>query len=619
MCGIAGFLDTSGRKRAEQDILSAMLKTLLHRGPDDEGFWVEGACAMGTRRLSILDKDGSNQPLFNEERDLVLVGNGEIFNYIELQQELVGRGHRLSTRGDLETILHLYEDHGPGFVHHVEGQFSVAIYDRKQNKLSLFRDRFGITPLFYAEFDGNLIFASEIKAILRHPACTRRVDLMGLDQIVCFPGLISPRTMFAGINSLRPGHWLEVQGSKLTEHEYWDLEFPAKEFCYNDIEVDEEAEEFLRRFDHAVAVRMRSDRPVGVYLSGGLDSSLVASAMRANQPSGRMMSFSIVFPESRAIDERRFQRLMVQKLDLDHVEVPFLDAQISENLSRMVWHAECPVKETYNTCSMALAKAASGSSVPVVLGGEGADELFGGYPGYRFDSISGLSSQVLDPTESLARERIWGDSSVRYERAYHEFGLWRRRLFSDRILSEFEFVDSLSNPPIRVDRLTGRHPIHQRSYIDCKVRMADHLLGDHGDRMAMAYSVEGRYPFLDRRVVEFVRYLAPDKKVRGLDEKILLKEAAKGRVPDQIVRREKFGFRSPGSAALMKMPNSQFADLLDPAKVERQGYLNPRLINELAVKAREPGGRVNPHAEDDLLLIALTFGMFLDLFKIPDL
>jgi asparagine synthase (glutamine-hydrolysing) len=621
MCGIAGFLDLNSRERDARGVLSAMLTSLVHRGPDGQGMLVRGSLAMGARRLSIVDVQGSDQPLLNEDKTLALVGNGEIFNYVELRQELKSRGHVFSTEGDLEVILHLFEESGPDFVKRVNGQFSIALYDFQKNELHLFRDHFGITPLFYTANAHGIVFASEIKAILCHPGVTRAVDLSGLDQVICFPGLVSPRTMFKGIHSLRPGHRLQVCGASVTEREFWDLDYPLADSHHQNSDEGELAREFLSVFDRAVELRMRADRPVGVYLSGGLDSSFVAASMRANQPSAKIHAFSIVFPESRSIDERRFQREMVQLLGLEHVEVPFRDADIGGLLSDMVWHAECPVKESYNTCSMALAKAARGLDVPVVLGGEGADELLAGYPGYRFDSVALRAGKMetLGAEEARARGILWGDPFVRYERMYHTFGQWRRSFFSRAVLEEFEQVDVLREPPLRVDRLQGRHPINQRSYIDCKLRMTDHLLGDHGDRMAMAKSVEARFPFLDPAVFEFVRTLPPNYKVNGLDEKVLLKRAAEGRVPRSILRREKFGFRSPGSPVLLKNSPAMVDELLDSGRLRAQGYLNVEMIEELKNKHRSSGAQFNPHAEDDLLLIALTFGLFLELFKMPTL
>jgi asparagine synthase (glutamine-hydrolysing) len=579
---------------------------------------VHGPVAMGTRRLSILDVAGSNQPLVNEAGTLWLVGNGEIFNYVELREMLLARGHRFATQGDLETLLHLFEEYGPDFVHHVNGQFSVALFDARTNELHLFRDHFGITPLFYVRTPRALVFGSEVKAILCHPAVSRAVDLAGLDQIVCFPGLVSPRTMFTGIRALPPGHRLYARDGMISEHEYWDLDYPSEDIRQQT--PQECAPQFLRLFDRAVELRMRSERDVGVYLSGGLDSSFVAASMRMNRPAGKIRAFSIVFPESRAIDEARYQRLMARHLELEHIEVEFRDCDIARHLQQMIWHAECPVKETYNTCAMALAGAARDNGVPVVLGGEGADELLAGYPGYRFDSLALQTGkpEALDPAEAAARRVLWGSESVRYERKYHPFGQWRRQLFSAQVLDAFAKIDALSCPPVNTERLNGRHPIHQRSYLDCKMRLTDHLLGDHGDRMAMSQSVEARFPFLDPQLVDFVRGLSPDLKVKGLEEKILLRHAAATRVPAQILRREKFGFRSPGSPCLFGTARSLIEEVLHPDRVRRQGYLNVDTVEELK-RRQATAGQFNPHAEDDLLLIALTFGMFVEQFSMPAL
>ncbi|KQV45141.1 hypothetical protein ASC93_00890 [Massilia sp. Root335] len=230
-----------------------------------------------------------------------------------------------------------------------------------------------------------------------------------------------------------------------------------------------------------------------------------------------------------------------------------------------------------------------------------------------------LAAELIDENEAKARSRLWGHSAVRYERRYHEFGRWRRRFYSDAVLNEFDKIDCLATPPLRADRLDRRHQVHQRSYIDIKLRLADHLLGDHGDRMGMANSVEGRFPFLDKHMVAFARSISPDLKVNGLDEKVIVKLAASRRIPQEVVRREKFGFRAPGSPSLLKVVNPYIEELLDSRRIEKQGYFNAAEINKLVEDTRKNGSKFNPHAQDDLLLIAITFGVFLDVFNMPDL
>ncbi|MCP1462305.1 asparagine synthase (glutamine-hydrolyzing) [Pseudomonas sp. S3E17] len=596
-----------------------MLDKIWHRGPDGTGTYINGPVAMGMRRLSIIDAQGSAQPLFNESGDIILVGNGEIFNYRELRQQLQARGHCFKTEGDLEVVVHLYEEMGTSFVHQLNGQFSLALFDKRTQALHIVRDHFGITPVHYGVFDGVLVFASEIKAMLCHPAVPRRVDLAGLDQILCFPGLTSPRSMFKGISALPPGHCLSVTNQKVTATRYWDLNYPADGVAENVMTEDEAVEEFSYRFKNAVALRLRADTPVGVYLSGGLDSSIVAAVMRELQPDRSIPSFSITFPDSTLIDERKYQRLVAQTLKFDHHEIAFSREQIASRLRDSVWHSECPIKETYNTCTMALAEAARASGVPVVLGGEGADELLGGYPGYRFDQFAASNPSMASPEEQVANQRLWGAPDIRYERQYGQFSQWRRNLFSADALHELGEQGCLGAPILDIEQLKGRHRLHQRSYIDVKARLGDHLLGDHGDRMNMAYSIEGRYPFLDRSLCDFLIKVPPSLKLRGLEEKYLLKQAAKGLVPERILNREKFGFRAPGSPYLLSLNEPWIEELLAPETLKRQGYLNVEWITRMIDDSRKTGRTLNPHIEDDAVLLALTFGIFLDLFDMPNL
>lgn len=619
MCGIAGFIDLSGREPADPQVLAAMLERLVHRGPDGFGTFVEGGVALGMRRLSIIDPDGSGQPLRNRRGDIVLFGNGEVFNYRELRQQLQARGRRFLTDGDLEVILHLYEEMGMDFVHHLNGQFSIALFDKRTQQLHIVRDQFGITPVHYGVFGDVLVFASEIKAMLCHPAVPRRVDLVGLDQIICYPGLVSPRTLFQGISALPPGHRLEVSSGKATSYRYWDLDYPPEHDGHDAMSEHEAVEEFSYRLGQAVALRLRADTPVGIYLSGGLDSSLVAALMRAAQPDRDIASFSITFPDMSLIDERKYQRMVATSLNFNHCEIAFSRDQIASRLRTSVWHAECPVKETYNTCTLAMAEAARANGVPVILGGEGADELLGGYPGYRFDAFAASERTPPDPLEEAANVRLWGASGIRYERQYGRFAQWRRQFFSPDALEHLGEHGCLASPIVDTERLARRHRLHQRSVIDVKARLGDHLLGDHGDRMNMACSIEGRYPFLDRQLCEFLLKVPPNLKLRGLEEKYLLKQAAKGLVPTRIVNREKFGFRAPGSPYLLSLNEPWIQDILAPDTLRRQGYVNVEWINGMMSANRQTERALNPHLEDDLALLALTFGILLDAFDLPAL
>ncbi|WP_339434577.1 asparagine synthase (glutamine-hydrolyzing) [Pseudomonas orientalis] len=620
MCGIAGFMDLSGQASAAPSVLNSMLRALIHRGPDSQGTLVEGSRAIGMRRLAIIDPQGSEQPLFNEDRSLALVGNGEIYNYIELRERLKARGHIFRTHGDMEVVLHLFEEYGADMTDHLNGQFSLALLERQSGRLWLFRDHMGITPLHYALFGNTFVFASEIKAILQHPAASRAIDPIGLDQALCFPGLVSPRTLFSGVRSLPAGHRLLVDGTAITQAVFWDMEYPMQGDASAFTDETAAVEQFLGLFDAAVKRRLRADVPVGLYLSGGLDSSFLGASIKTVAPDHELTTFSVVFPENRAINERIFQTLMVRQLDSHHIEIPFEPARIADHLHEMVWHSECPVKETYNTCTMVMSAAARAHGIPVVLGGEGADELLAGYPGYRFDAFNQQrGTEVLSQEEAFARERLWGSSAVRYERQYGDYRGFRRRFLSRDLEQHLLAEDCLSSPVIDVSKVLGRHPVNQRSYLDIKLRLADHLLGDHGDRMNMMSSIEGRFPFLDREVVDFLRQLPPHFKLKAMDEKYLLKLAAAGRVPNAIIRREKFGFRAPGSSYLLAQNKEWIYDTLSPERIAREGFFDPAAIAaELQRLQHAPIG-ANPHADDDIVLFALTFSILLEKFDIKQI
>src|SRR4028119_815396 len=385
MCGIAGYMDLRGDGRIESEKLAAMTSMLTHRGPDAEGYHVESNIGLGFRRLRIVDLATGDQPLYNEDRSLALICKGEIFNEPDLRRELSRKGHVFRSRSDVEVILHLYEEHGEQLLGRLNGQFAFALYDVRRRRLRRAPDPFGVNPLSFATVDGLLLFASEIKALLRHPAVPRRIDLVGLDQILSLPGPVSPRTLFKGIESLKSGHYLLVEDGCTTLREYWDLDYPD-EGVGSDLSEECHVEALAEALRTSVRRRLRADVPVGVFLSGGLDSSLIAALAMETSPEAAGRSFSVAFHDPE-IDEARFRRLMARRLGTRHHEI-LVDAEaIAARLRDMVYYCECPVKETYNTCSLALAESVRAAGVTVVLAGEGSDELFGGYPGYRFDAL----------------------------------------------------------------------------------------------------------------------------------------------------------------------------------------------------------------------------------------
>jgi asparagine synthase (glutamine-hydrolysing) len=625
MCGIAGCLDLRSAGRVDGETVRAMTELLVHRGPDSSGYHLEPNLGLGIRRLEIIDLETGDQPIANEDGSVVMVCNGEIFNYRELTAELRARGHAFRTRTDVEVLVHLYEECGSDLVHRLNGQFAFAIYDRRRRLLLLARDHFGINPLFYARCDGLLLFGSEIKAILRHPAAERQLDLVGLDQVLSLPGLVSPRTMFRGVCSLESGHLLVAREGEVAVREYWDLDYPrlAEGAAADGSGGSAAVEPFLDRlaevFERSVARRLQADVPVGLLVSGGLDSAVVAAIATRLLPGVERHSFSIAFDDPE-IDETRYQRLVTAALGCRHHEITTDAEAIAGRVRRMVRHCECPVKETFNTCSMALAATARQAGIKVVLAGQGADELFGGYPGYRFDAAGARADTGADAVETALeeelRERLWGDRRLFYEKDQIAFRDTKLAFYSAAVAERFAAIDCLERPLVDTQRLRGRHVFHQRSYLDFKLRLADHLLSDHGDRMVMAHSVEARYPFLDLELVDLVRQIPPHLKINGFTEKHLVRRMAEGVVPQPIVVREKFGFRAPGSPLLLQQGCEWAEDLLSYEAVRRRGIFNPDVVERLRKQYSRPGFRLHPHLETDLVLVALTVELLCEQFAI---
>jgi asparagine synthase (glutamine-hydrolysing) len=619
MCGITGYVTPRDPVPGDPSVLERMTNTLVHRGPDSGGMFLDAGVALGFRRLSIIDLEGGQQPLRNEDETLVLLCNGEIYNYRALRHELLQRGHRFRTGTDVEVILHLYEELGTACVGRLNGQFAFALYDTTRRSLFLARDHFGVCPLYYADVNGTFVFGSEIKAILEHPAVDRAVDLTGLDQVMSFPGLISPRTMYKGVSSVKSGHYLTVDAGGVRDYEYWDLSYPVD----GEVSYDKPEQYYVERLSEllyqSVRYRLQADVPVGFYLSGGLDSSLIGAVIQAEAPTVTRHSFSIAFEEAR-ICESKYRQLMRSRLQSTHHEIVFGWSEIASRMQRMIYHAECPVKESYNSCSLALSEAARTNGVPVVLTGEGADELFAGYVGYRFDRLGQArapQSPLLALLEEELREQLWGDKNVFYDIDQYSHRDVKCGLYSAALRDGFESFECLAEPLVNTDRVRGRHPVHQRSYLDFKLRLADHLVADHGDRMALANSVEARYPFLDIALVEFSREIPPDLKLRGFTEKYILRRVADRLVPSEILNREKFVFHAPGAPYLLQHGVEWVHDLLSYDRIRRQGYFDPDAVERLKTRYAQPGFALNLPFETDELIVVMTFGLLLSTFDLP--
>jgi asparagine synthase (glutamine-hydrolysing) len=615
MCGIVGIIDRSGGTRICPRTVEQMVAAIRHRGPDGTRIEMHGQVAFGLARLSIIDLAGGMQPMWNERRTVLSVCNGEIFNYRELREQLTLQGVRFRTDSDTEVIPFLYERYGPHFVDHLDGQYSIAIYDLESGTLVLTRDPFGITPLFYAEADGFFLFASEIKALLVHPSMKREVNLLGLDQTFMLPGLVSPVTMFKGVSSVRPGCQLLVEPERTAQsRQYWDVSFdtdPSTQL--NEDAAIEALDNALRT---AVTHRLIADVPIGVYLSGGLDSTLIAALVVEQAPSRTFDAFGAIVAEG-AYSEARYQRQAARAVGAHLRSVLVEREDIARELPNVIRSTECPLRESFDVAALMLSRRTSQAGVKVVLAGQGADELFGGYVGYRFDAFQQHAAPSNATSEEIEiRRRMWGDDGFVYEHDY--FNLRRRvdALYTPGVRDER--TDAIATPSISLDKLRGLDPLQRRTYADLKLRLADHLLGDHGDRMTFAHGVEARYPFLSRQVIDVARRLPAHLKVRKLREKFILREVARSRVPHEIIEREKFGFAAPGADFLIQNDSSAYiAELLSEKRLHRDGYFDPRAVADLVASYRQSGFRLRIPFEVDLLFVVITFGIFLDQFDMP--
>lgn len=623
MCGIVGIFDKKLKYPFNQKLLTEMAETLVHRGPDDDGYYIDknNGVGFGFRRLSIIDLNGGQQPIFNEDKTKILVCNGEIYNYRELKLDLEKRGHKFRSCCDIEVIVHLYEEYGMEFLNMLNGQYAFAIYDTNKNTIILARDHVGIAPLFYTYQNDILVFGSEIKAILKYPLIKKKVNLTGLDQIFSFPGMVSPTTMFEKINSLKPGHYLSVSNKGLKIKEYWDLNYPINgEISYkkDDNYYKEGLREELRK---AVKYRLNADVPIGCYLSGGIDSSYIGGLMHEILPNKELKSFSINFNDQ-FISEVQYQRLMASKLNSSHHEFLFDWENISNQLRKAVYHSESPLKETYNTCSLALSQMVKENGIKVVLTGEGADELFAGYVGYRFDkqrTSDVLGGNSMDNMiEQEIRNQLWGDPNFKYEKDFYSFNEIKEAIYAKELYNSFELFNAVKEGIVDKSKLVLRDPVHKRSYIDFKLRISDHLVADHGDRVAYANSIEARYPFIDVNVIEFAKKIPPELKIKNMEEKYILKKAAGNILPSEIINREKFSFVAPGSPYLVKRNIEWVNDILSYDTIKRQGYFNPDTIERLKKIYTNDNFSINQTFESDLLMIVLTFGIFLEEFDMPN-
>lgn len=613
MCGIAGFYGTPDTPVPRALILRRMIGAIDHRGPDARGVFDDDRAALGHVRLSIIDLATGAQPMPNGDRTLWVTFNGEIFNYVELRQGLVSRGHSFRSASDTEVILHLYEEMGPDCVNVLNGDFAFALWDSRQNLLLLARDRMGVRPLFYAARNGCLFFASEVKALLQVPGIRAELDPIALDQIFTFWFPLAPRTSFKDVLELPPAHLLIARPDRITVRRYWRLQYPeaGDDNALNGNGEEAIGEELRELLLDATRIRLRADVPVGAYLSGGLDSSIIAAMSNELAPA-RLQTFSMTFG-SAEFDESDYQQEMVRALEATHVSVACGDAEIGQLFPTVIRHGEQPILRTAPAPLLALSDAVHRSGFKVVLTGEGADEIFAGYDIFKEAKIRRFCARQ---PQSRSRPRLFKllypylpglqGQSQKYLEAFFGIGLAEtsdpvyshlprfrntaaaKIFFSDALLGSIRGYDAVAelreSLPPEFDRW---HPLSQAQYLETAHLLPGYILSSQGDRVAMAHAVECRFPFLDHRVVEFAARIPPKFKIRGLRDKHILRESARTLLPRAINNRAKQPYRSPDSLSFLGANQPDYVDAcLSASELAANGWFDSPAVGKLVRKCR---------------------------------
>ncbi|MGA1869980.1 MAG: asparagine synthase (glutamine-hydrolyzing) [bacterium] len=607
MCGICGFSKSDPNPEKAQQIICAMCDTMIPRGPDDFGYYQDTDMILGMRRLSIIDLMTGHQPLVNEDKTITLVCNGEIYNFKELKKNLIKKGHRFSTQSDSEVIIHLYEEEGIECVHRLNGMFGVALWDSKGKKLFLARDRLGIKPLHFMQCsDGTFVFASEIKALLKFPGWQHTINPVALNYYLTYETVPAPYTIFSHVFKLSPGHLLTFQDKKIAISQYWDLNYQKEEnYTINESEAQER---FLHLFSRSVDHRMMSDVPLGTFLSGGIDSSMVSAFAQSHKPDS-IDSFNIGFYE-KSFDESGYARNVASHLTttnpvrVNHHEDIFTTDQLLAVLPKIVEfmdepHADPSLLPTYLLCKFAR------QHVTVALSGDGGDELFAGYPTYQAHAMARyylrlpkmLRHYIIEPCiqhlpvsdknfslDFIAKRFISNIESPAPMRHLIWMGALppeqKIRLYSSDMQSIMAGLDTFVPVKKYLDTARVTNPLDALLYLDMKIYLQDDLLVKV-DRTSMATSLEVRVPFLDHTLVDFVTRLPTDLKLKRLTSKYLLKKSAQAFLPRSIINRKKKGFGIPISQWIKGELHDLFHDMLSPEKIKREGIFDSEFIASL--------------------------------------
>ncbi|MBV8097989.1 MAG: asparagine synthase (glutamine-hydrolyzing) [Verrucomicrobia bacterium] len=646
MCGIAGIIDLAGGRTLGDDVIHRMTQAIIHRGPDEEGYFQRPGLALGSRRLSIVGLADGQQPVTNEDRTVFVVFNGEFFDFPERRAELKSRGHRLVTHCDTEIIPHYWEDDQERMFEHLRGQFAFALWDDRRRCLVLGRDRFGIAPLYWTKQGDWLLFASEIKALLASGMVPAEPDLRGIDHIFTFSALPGPTTCFRGVKLLQAGHYLMIRpgdqsgtAPKVKERAYWKMDFPDR----GEEDRGENAKALVDRFENlllnAVEERLRADVPVGSYLSGGVDSSVIAAlACHVKGPAINTYTVRVDAPD---MDELDAANLVARHIGTKPPIVQnFRTEDVLNTYPHLIHSAEAPVIDTSCAALLQLAGRVHSSNQKVVLTGEGADEWLIGYPWYKaakilnfLDVIPGIplsdvfrrgylgwhhvpqysASFRREVEDSLGGPNAWID-------AYGLLGISKLRFYAPPLREVLRKHNAWADLKIPLDRAKRWHPLNRGVWVAARVTLAGHLLQAKGDRVAMNSSVEVRYPFLDEEVFSFLASLDPRWKLRGFRDKHLLRLLAKRWVPPSVYRRQKQIFRAPLDSFHIEPEPPFVGQLMSEESLRRTGYFDVEQVRHWrhAFRQLRPDSLERLSVEMGLVAVVAT-QLWHHLFIKPDL
>jgi asparagine synthase (glutamine-hydrolysing) len=634
MCGIAGIIDYNSNEDYTP-LLSRMLGSIRHRGPDSFGIYSDRFANLASTRLSIIDLSTGDQPIHNEDKTVWVVLNGEIFNYPELRKELQNKGHEFYTATDTEVLVHLYEEYGYDFLNMLNGQYALAIWDYKKESLLLGRDRVGIHPLFYHYANRRLVFGSEIKSIFMDSLINRSINIRALSDIFTCWTPVSPDTVFKGIKQLPPAHYAIFSKHGMDIKRYWD--FSYNEESVSDRTLDETIEELNVLLKDAIRIRLRADVPVGAYLSGGLDSTFTTSLVK-KYFNNELKTFSVSFSDSR-FDEAKFQEQAVRALETDHKIVKCHENDIGEIYPDIIWHAEVPLLRTGPAPLFQLSRLVRNNNFKVVLTGEGADEFFAGYNIFKEDRIRRFwakepESEIRPLLLKKLYPYIFSDDGK--ANAFHR--AFFKKYLTDTDNSAYShllrwnntssvknfFSDDLRNQTGDLESFVTRYtmslppdykswaPLSRAQYIEASLFLSNYLLSSQGDRMAMGNSVEGRFPFLDHRVIEFASRIPPRFRLNGLTEKFILKKAASNVIPDELRDRPKQPYRAPIVSCFMGKNSPDYVkELLSEKMIVEKGYFDPKRVSVLLNKCEKGQGQILSEREN-MALVGILSTQLLD-------